>query len=220
MATRILDVINDVARILLDETGTRWAKQELLDYFNESMQQIIVVRNDAKTLRYFHVCTASTAQTLDIADYKLLDVTTNRYGRAILPMAKEVLDMNIPDWRNPATESDSVDYWAYNDKYPNTFFVYPKPKNGVQIEIITSRVPDKVQIGNFNADIQVMGINDVYQSCVINYMLFRALSKDSKAGNPARADYYLNLFNAGLGIKTQVDLTGSPQKPYYRGQQR
>jgi len=57
----------------------------------------------------------------------------------------------------------------------------------------------------------LLTISDIYLDVVVNYVLFRAYSKDAEyASNAQLAGTYLSIVNSILGIKTQKDVAFSP----------
>jgi hypothetical protein len=57
----------------------------------------------------------------------------------------------------------------------------------------------------------VILLDDIYMSPMIDWILYRAYSKDAEYGaNEARAQAAYNAFNAALSTKNQVDAAVSP----------
>jgi hypothetical protein len=57
---------------------------------------------------------------------------------------------------------------------------------------------------------QDIGLEDIYLSPVLDFVLFRAKSKDSDDGNPVGAVAHYQAFASAVGIKTQVEGANSP----------
>jgi|688.fasta_scaffold12444_6 hypothetical protein len=226
MATvKVVEIIDRAQIILQDTTGTRWAKQELLKFFNDAQREVVLVRPDAKTVNTTFNCAAGSKQTLPSAALRLLDVVRNVSGKAIRQIDRRIMDDQLPDWHNtPIVGTNLIEHYIYNPLDPKTFYLYPKPTNAAAIEIVYSSSPTTVtSTGGPNdlADIAttVIDIDDIYANAILDYLLYRAYSKDSEyAGNVARAQAHLQAFQNSLGIKTQSDSASTPRPRIPPGQ--
>jgi hypothetical protein len=219
MATvKVVEIIDRAQIILQDTTGTRWAKQELLKFFNDAQREVVLVRPDAKTVNTTFNCVAGSKQTLPSAALRLLDVVRNVSGKAIRQIDRRIMDDQLPDWHNtPSAGTVLIEHYIYNPLDPKTFYLYPKPTNTAQIEIVYSSSPTTITSAggpNDLADIAstTIDIDDIYANAILDYLLYRAYSKDSEyAGNVARAQAHLQAFQNALGIKTQSDSASTPR---------
>lgn len=219
MATvKVVDIIDRAQIILQDTTGTRWAKQELLKFFNDAQREVVLVRPDAKTVNTSFNCAAGSKQSLPSAALRLLDVVRNVNGKAIRQIDRRIMDDQLPDWHNtPAIGTTLIEHYIYNPLDPKNFYLYPKPTNSAQIEIVYSSAPTTVlSTGGPNdltdIDTVTIDIDDIYANAILDYLLYRAYSKDSEyAGNVNRAQAHLQAFQNSLGIKTQSDSAATPR---------
>lgn len=214
MATKIVDIIRRSQVILLDELSKRWPNEELLNWYNDAIRQIVILRPDASTMRYYHVCTGETRQTLNQDDIRLIEITHNRNGGVIHSISREILDAHFPNWHAAQSAANAVEYYAYDERYPTTFYLYPLPAPGVEIEIVTSRLPAPALISDFVNDLTEIQLHDIYTNPVIDYMLFRAFSKDSSEGSSAKAATHYQLFKDSIADKSQADGAVSPTKRF------
>lgn len=196
----VSELLFRVKRILLDEELLRWVEQELLDWYNDAIRQVVMLRPDAASGTYTFACQATTRQTLDAGDYRLLDITHNTNGRVIHRIARTALDLNIPNWHGADAVATEIEYFVYDEKFPHIFFVYPKPVNGVQIEIVSSRLPAPAT--ETNVDI---ALHNIYFNALADYILHRAFMKDSSAGSVSKSEYHHNLFLNAIVSKNQSD---------------
>ena len=219
MATvKVLDILDRASRIIQDTSNVRWTKAELLDYFNDAQREVVLHRPDAKTVNETFTCAASSKQTLPAAALRLIDVVRNVDGRVVTQVSRQVLDEQLPTWHNePAAGATEVKHFVYDPRDPKTFYLYQKPQNTVQIEIVYSTAPTAVvsSTGDDNdlSDITstVIGLDDVYSNPLLDYVLFRAYSKDTEyAGNMERAAMHLQNFANSLGVKMQIDAAITP----------
>lgn len=222
MATvKVVDIIDRCQTILQDTTGTRWSKHELLKYLNDAQREVVLMRPDAYSVNATFTCSANSKQTLPSAALRLIDVVRNVNGDVVRVIKKRVLDDQLPNWHNtPAAGASSVQHYVYNPLDPKTFYLYPKPQNTVQVEIVYSSAPATITTGqtdpNSLSDISTTTItlDDIYANAVIDYTLYRAYSKDADyAGNGNRAGSHYQAFQQSLGAKTQVDAAATPQAP-------
>lgn len=219
MATvKVTDIIDRASRIIQDTSNVRWTKAELLDYFNDAQREVVLHRPDAKTVNENFTCAASSKQTLPAAALRLIDVVRNVDGRVVTQVSRQVLDEQLPNWHNePSGGATYVKHFVYDPRDPKTFYLYQLPQNTVQIEIVYSTAPSTVtsSTGDENdlSDIAstVIGLDDVYSNPLLDYVLFRAYSKDTEyAGNMERASMHLQNFANSLGVKMQIDAALTP----------
>ena len=60
-------------------------------------------------------------------------------------------------------------------------------------------------------DATVINLDDIYANVILDYLLYRAYSKDADyAANGQRAINHLNSFNSSLGAKTTIDAATAP----------
>jgi ribosomal protein S13 len=126
-------------------------------------------------------------------------------GRSVRIVDREVLDTQDPYWHTN-TASAEIKHFIYDNRIPTVFYVFPPSTAGAKLEVVYSVAPtDVTAAGN------TLSISDIYQDVVLNYVLYRAYSKDAEyASNAALAGGYLNVVNAMLGMKTQKDVGYSP----------
>ncbi len=211
--TKVMTVLKNAQTILLDKTGTRWPLPELLNWYNAAQLAIVNHRPDALSKNVPFACALGTLQVLPAEALRLLDVPRNESGnkKPIRLIAREILDDQNPDWHSEAAPKSQVDHFVYDDRNPKNFWVYPCPAATTSIRVVYSVAPVEVAIANFDTDVQVMTLDDIYVNPLMDYILYRAYSKDAEyAGNANRATMHYESFNTALGIKTQVDQVMSP----------
>lgn len=217
--------VNDVlsrARILLnDQDGTRWLDSELISWLNDAQKLIAMTRPDASVSNSPVTLVAGTKQALPTGGFRLLDVIRNisangAGGRSIRIVDREVLDSQDPMWHT-STESATIKHFIYDNRDPKTYYVYPASAAGTKIEIMYSVSPAEIVYNGTNSatiaatlDI-VLTVSDIYLEAVLNYVMYRAYSKDAEfSQNPQLAAGYLQTVYSMLGIKTQKDVAFSP----------
>lgn len=204
--TTAISLINRAKTILQDTTssGTRWPNAELQDWLNDAQKQVVLFRPDAKTVNEPFAPALQSKQSLPAAALQLIDVPRNLAGdkKAIRRQERAVLDDGVPDWHE-STPTVNVELYVYDSRDPKTFYLWPVPASGASIEIIYSSVPPIINLSAFDgSDTAVIGLDDTYATALLDFVLYRAYSKDADyASNAHRAVGHYQAFGDSLGQK-------------------
>lgn len=206
------DIIDRARVVLNDADATRWLNDEFFKWINDGQRVIVMVRPDASVANEPVNLVAGTKQSIPATGLRLLDVVRNvgaspgnAGGRAVRIVDREVLDTQNPNWHSD-TGVTTVKNFVYDNRDAKNFYVYPPAAVGARVEIIYSKVPTNVTATSDN-----LSVDDIYTDALLNYVLFRAYSKDAEfAQNMQLSSSYLGIFNSMLGIKTQKDVAYSP----------
>lgn len=212
MSVLVSDIFRKVSTILQDSTNVRWTQQEMLDWLNDAQHEIVLQRPDANVVNQDFTCTAdSSKQQIPDAGMRLIDVIRNVGGsnEPITLIARETMDTTVPGWHS-STSTDDIENYIYDDRYPKYFYLYPRPATGAVIEIAFSTAPDKIEVNDFNDNTEVIGLDDIYQNAIIDYILYRCYAKETDAQNMNLSATRFNSFANSLGLKTKIDLQVSP----------
>lgn len=206
------DVTNRASRILFDTTQVRWPIAELLDYCTDAERQIVLLRPDANPKNESLQLVSGSRQIIPSSGVRLLRVVRNMGtngetpGRAIRSVSREAMDNELPDWHF-ASPSLTVQHYYHDNIDPKHFYVYPAVTGtpGIAapcfIEAIYSAVPAVVVSAG-----QVLTLADHYLNPILDWVLYRAYSKDaSYAGNMARAGVHLQNFANALQVTMRVE---------------
>lgn len=208
MATVTVDTILSRCNTLLnDKIWVRWPKQELLDYYNDGVRAIVLMRPDANAADVEFTCVAGTKQSLPANALKLIDVIRNDSGRVIRYIARAALDDNYPDWHISADAADASAY-TYDDRDPKIFYLYPGVAAASKINLVYSVAPQAKTLAQVNdvASPAIADLDDIYINPIIDFILYRAYSKDADyVANSNRAISHYNAFSQQLGDKTNTD---------------
>ena len=221
MATvKIADILNKVETILQDDTNVRWTAGELLGWANDAYREIVMARPDLNTATGTLTCVEGTRQVLTSGfanALRLIDVvrnvaTTSNKG-AVRLISRKILDDQRRDWHDVASKSVNIEYFMFDSRLPKEFLVYPPATMAAQLEVVYSSVPTGHTIsGNIVPD-EVIKVDDSWANCMIDYILYRAYSKDAEyAANSQRAAAHYQAMQASLGVKTQSDQAVTPQE--------
>lgn len=205
MATITVNEILQRANTLLnDKVWTRWPKQELLDYYNDATKAIVLIRPDAHTKNQEFSCEAGTKQSLPNDALRLIEVVRNANGRVVRYVPRKSLDDSYPDWHT-GNISTEVAAYTYDERDPKVFYLYPGPAALHSIDVVYSVAPQSKSLIDVEAD-AVADLDDIYINPMIDFILYRAFSKDSEySANSNRAANHYNAFSQQLGDKTNTD---------------
>ncbi|PXW43467.1 hypothetical protein DFO54_111153 [Erwinia sp. AG740] len=203
----INDVIGRANAQLVDAHWLRWSKSELLDYFNDAINAIIIIRPDAGASIEAFACEPGTRQQLPDGALRLLEVIRVIDGRAIQPIARESLDYQFPDWH---TMTGPVERYCYDEQVPKVFYLFPGAESGISLEICVSRLPAAASIDGLR---RTFPLDELYINPVLEWILFRAYGKDSENGNYAMlSSQHYQTFVDLLGVKSQTDQAAGQKK--------
>jgi hypothetical protein len=218
---KVTDIIRRVEDVLQD-TNIRWPRTELQNWMNESYLAITLARPDANAKTGSFTCVAGTRQVLTAefpSSLRLLDVTrnlaTNSGYKVIRLVARSVLDDQRPAW-HAETGTTAIQHFTFDPRQPKEFFVYPPATTAAEIEVVYTDSPGattltEAQLDPAGSDSTVILLDDIYMSPMIDWILYRAYSKDAEYGaNEQRAQAAYGAFNAALATKNQVDSAVSP----------
>ncbi len=205
------DIISRARIVLNDADATRWTDAEFVNWINDACRFVAVLRPDSCVVNQAMALAAGTKQSiagLTPAGLRLMDVVRNLpTGRAIRLVDRDVLDTQMPNWHG-ATQAPTTNY-VFDNRDPKNFYVYPPAAAGAQVEVIYSRNPVEITVGTLAT--QDLSPDDIFMDAVLNFVLFRAYSKDATfAQNANLAASYRGLAEALLGGKTGVDAKFSP----------
>lgn len=214
MTISIASLLVRAGDLLQDVTNIRWTEDELLRWLNDGQRAIVLERPEATAVNTPVLLVAGTKQTLPALGLRLLDLPRNMGvggatpGRAIRLVQREVLDAQIPYWHS-STASVPVKHFMFDERNPRNYYVYPPVPVSppAYAEAIYSTAPTDCTLnGNLNLD-------DIYGNVILDYVLYRAYSKDAEyAANAQRAVACYQVFAAALGIKDAADMNASPNK--------
>lgn len=210
-----LSILTKDQIILQDTTGIRWPIDgELLGWLNDGQREVVLhkpescVKNESVALTV-----GATKQTIPATGIMLMDVTRNMGsagstpGKAVRLVSRDVLDAQRPDWHSDANAAGAIQHFMYDPRDPKTYYVYPKaPATAHYLEVVYSSAP--VDCATTAATI---GIDDIYANALVDYVLYRAYSKDAEyAQNANLAIAHYTAFANALGIKTQNEQSRNP----------
>ena len=187
MAVTVNSILSKSLIVLQDSGATRWADAERLDWLNDGLRELAVMKPDAKVKRATVNLVAGAKQSLPADAITLLGLETAG-GVVVTPCVREILDAFSPGWIGKPVRA--VQNFMYSPVEPLIFYVYPaQADNSIAVELRYSAYPATATAGE-NLDVQ-----DKYATNLLNYVLFRCYSKDAEfAGAAELAANYYTLF--------------------------
>lgn len=205
-------IITEVLELLQDRVGERWTRATLRGFLSEAQRAVVVLKPNAYVQNGNMQLVAGTRQALPAAGIQLLDVvrnmgdTGNKPGRPVRRIERELLDTQVPNWHR-ARAAAEVQHFACAVNDLKNFYVYPPATGTTYVEIVYSTTPPDVLAG------AAIGLDDIYQTALVNYVVYRALSIDADyAADPARAGAYLSAFNVAVTGKTAAEMARNPNR--------
>lgn len=215
-------IFDKALELLVDEAGIRWQPEKLRGWLNTGQRELVVLKPNALTKNEAVAVVAGSKQTLPAAGLVLIDVIRNMGdggttpGRAITSISRDALDTVMPDWHS--MEGSAVaKHYVYDVRDPKTFYLYPpQPADTTQqVEIVYSVAPV-----DLTAATQPIAVDDIYEGCMIDYVLYRAYSKDGVSpGNKELALAHYQAFQTALGVKLTGEAGIAPKYPPRTAQQ-
>ena len=196
--------------LLNDITNIRWPATELLGYLNDGQRQIVVYRPDASVSNATVALVAgSTKQTIPAGGIRVIDVVRNMGagstpGRPVILVPRDIIDSQVPTWHTDEAQ-ETVRNFVFDPEDPTHYYVYPQPAASVHLEIIYSVPPTDCETAGNS-----IGLSDIYTNSLLDYIMYRAFSKDTEYADVSKAARYYNSFGLSLGVKTKVDMAMDP----------
>lgn len=195
----------DSATVLLGDPGNDvWGRTELLGYLNDGLKVVATKVPDQFTATIVVTLASGPKQTLPAGVDRMImpvcniDNAETTRGRAVRMIDKWMLDAQSPGWMGstPGTTREV----AYRPEVPHEFWVSPPANGGSKLEVQVAKDPTVHSQGT------VVEVDAVYHPALIDYMVYRALSKDVEyAADGKAASFYQSFMNhfAGGGGESQ-----------------
>jgi hypothetical protein len=211
MATiTVSSVLARCAVLLQDPTNIRWPQAELLDWLNDGQREIALYKPNAFVKNQSKQLSAGTKQALPADGVSLIDVVRNMGtngttpGNAIRAVAREILDSQTPGW-HASTAAAAAKHFVYSVLDPKNFYVYPPNDGTGHVEIIYVAAPADATL------LSVITLDDIFVTALVNYVMYRAYSKDAEfAANATAAQAYYQAFQGNLAGKAGAEAGSNP----------
>lgn len=185
----------DAAQLLFDEGYASFSTDDHLKFINDGQRQAVIFKPDVSVNNAAVKLAAGTKQSVSATGIAFIKLTRNMGtggttpGKAIYLFDMDSLDIQDPDWHT-ATAAATVELYMFDPRDSKHFYVSPPQPAADQgyVEQVESITPtDIAAIGS------AITIDDIYESTLFHYDLYRALSIDAKqsaqAGIQAKFHY-------------------------------
>lgn len=222
MATvKVVDLVARAKTILQDEDSVRWTLSELQWWLNDGYRETLIFRPDSNTITGEFTCVAGPRQVLTttfpnatrlVSVLRNTATTSNKY--AVRLVDRRVLDDQRKGWY-AETPTVSVEEYMFDARQPKEFLVYPPATSAARLEVAYAQVPSPhtltdIQLNNL-ATTETIRIDDTFANSLLDYMLFRAYTKDAEQpGSAARAVAHYQAFQNSLGVAAQANAASQP----------
>lgn len=219
------------AGILLNDTGKLTTRRntlsELCGWVNDGINAIILQKPSATSKTVSLPLVRGTLQHIPDGYVSILrPVVNNRVSgsdnkprRIITVVDKEQIDALNNTWHDPFSVryAQQVKHFIFDEMNPRAFYVYPGNDGTGNIDVVLSAEPAKITALNpdqpedlSSYEIEIP-LDDIYFGVLLDYVLYRARSKDTQdAGSATRAVLHYQQFANALGIKINVEANTSP----------
>lgn len=209
IVTRLIDLNIDYDR---GDDDARWTDAELIRWINDFRIALVTRSPNSCTKTATVELTAGSRHTIPADGVALFDITRNikangQPGKSIRRTDRQELDDAEPDWHTQTPRAEVIHY-TYDDRNPKEFYTYPPVLTGTKVEMVYPAIAPEVASLNDALDIGLESFE-----AAVNYVAYRAKSKDSQYANAAEAAAYYQAFEAALGMKQQAQTNTSPNQP-------
>jgi uncharacterized protein DUF6682 len=178
LALLVSDILTRAGLVLNDPSNVRWAQAELIAWINDGMRDIATFQPEATAKIANVTLAAGTKQVLPTGAIKLIRVIRNMgVGGATPAEAPRPIDQKLLNLHKPTWQADTptllVKNYMRDDTTPRIFYVWPPMSGATTVECEYSVIPATVAAGTDS-----LTIDDFYANPLLDYVLWRAFSKD------------------------------------------
>lgn len=210
MAISIQDaVLTAVRSILLDPLvsgdGTYWTNEELLSYYNIGITRIIAAMQESLTKTVVLNLVAGVEQTLPADGVRVLKIMSNvpyaGLKRAGIYETSAEAVQDAGDWYGKPPTKYVRQVVMYDPDVEALRYRVDPPNDGTGqvIGLYAYAPPDATAVTDD------FGLTEAYRDAMENYILGSAFQKNSSKMDLPRASFYMQAFNASVGIKEMAD---------------
>ena len=184
----VQEIINRAGILLQDTANVRWTAEWLRDAVSDSYTEVINRRPDAHSFAVAHNCAAGVRQSVAASQpraIRVIDVVVNTAAtsdkRSVRRTERKTLDDQVRSWQAQA-ETENIELFMLDPNLPKEFLVYPPATSAAVLEIVISTLPTP-----HNSTSETLRIGDNFAGAILDYVLYRAFSRDAETGNANRA---------------------------------
>lgn len=193
------DIAYEVRKLVNDtRTPVRYADDDLLGFVNQTIKRMAMLRPDL-FLEIGDITTVAntTIQTMPSTSMRLVEIFGIKDGNTVTEVDRDTFDQSYPGWRAEAAGLP-VNFMRHV-RNPNTYFLYPRPVEGVILTAEYAKVPT-----DYAFDSPIEAPIAAYFPALVDGTVYLAESVDDEHVNSGRAKLFLDAFLQGLGTSLQT----------------
>jgi hypothetical protein len=202
MGTITAGAVLDKASIqLFDVPNVRWTRAELLNWLSMGQRTLILAVPEASAATGTVTLVSGTKQSIPADGWMLFSANRNLGpsgnvpGQTLEPITRDILTRNNPTWSSVSNAAATQTAYFYTPLDKQVWWCYPPAdSSGNKIEVTYSVAPTTIA-----SEATTLLVNDMYEPVLLDYILFRACSKDAEyAPGMQLAQMYMQSFTAAL----------------------
>lgn len=194
-------VLDKAAIQLFDVPNVRWTRAELLNWLSMGQRVLILAVPEASAATGVVTLVPGSKQSIPTDGWMLfsanrnLGPSGNAPGLTLEPITRDILTRNNPSWSSASSAASGQTAYFYTPLDKMTWWCYPPAdSSGNKIEVTYSVAPTTIA-----SEAATLLVNDVYEPVLLDYVLYRACSKDAEyAPGMQLAGMYMQSFTAVL----------------------
>lgn len=199
---KVADLLRRFKAIMMDPKSTRWNTAEAIDWINDAASEIVLRRPAARAVTEIIDLAQGTYQGTSQGTAQLLDVVRNirpdgSPGSAIRIADRQQIDDIEPSWHR--RRAAPTRHYMIDERSPTTFYVYPPAQLGAKVEVLVAKPAPPVVLEIDTLDLRMEFIN-----AILNWMMYRAHSKDSEFSQGNMAALHYQAFTDAIGAPSQA----------------
>jgi len=200
-------MLDSVSGTLLDRQRRLWLLSDLVQYTNEALAATAAVKPDMYTRLEFVALAAGVTQSVPDGGVALLDLKQNEISGRVITQVDGGLLAEANRFWPAATREVDVEHFAFDPRDPRRCSVFPPNDGTGSVEMLWGAVPDQVT-GSSGEEINIAAS---FEPILQNYILGRCYAKNSKAGDIAKSQAYMNAWGALVGLKSKGQIAVAPK---------
>lgn len=185
------EILTDARYILndTDATSPRQSDTELLEYVNDGLKEVLILRPELFSTIGDLVCTQGTVeQQITFVDaVALVEVLCIHNGAALTPFDMRAMDAFSPTWR--AATPAAASQWTKKEGDPLRFFLNVPAPASQTVDVRYIRNPSEYALGA-----EISDLPDAYKPALVDYVVHRAEAKDDEHVLSGRSEQFYQSF--------------------------
>lgn len=210
----VSETLRLVRSTLVDESGVGWSDAELIDYYNDSLRELSMVRPECYVVSEGVPLQPGLHQRMPAGTTYVFDVEFNEAsGRRCTLVDRELLDKTGRYWPASTGERDVQD-WAFDPRDPTVIVVSPPNDGTGRVHVTRGAVPPRVSGGT-----DVLPLGDHYHPVLVALIISRAYAKNTKRQDTAKSQTFRQQAYTMLGLGAQAQSAVTPRVAISEGEQ-